>query len=179
MDLGTISSRYAKALLAYANRHGAVDRVAKDARRLVGCYAKYPALRRVLDNRLLTPQKKEEVIARCCGRMSGEFANFVRLVTLHYREEFLREMCLDYIQLVRVQENLLDVWVTVAAEPDAETLALFERRLARMTGKKVTVRASVDRTIIGGYILRWDTYRLDRSVAGQLKKIETNLRHGR
>ncbi len=181
MDAGTISMRYARALLAYAGRHGVTDRVYADTEVLADSYARYPSLRRVLSNRIADPARKVELLAACSGgeKCSAEFRRFLEHVVAAGREEFLSTICMDYRELVRRANNLLDVWITTAVKPDLPTLEHFERRLQAMTGKHVRLNTAVDPALVGGYVLRWDTYRLDRSVKGMLddigRKIKSNF----
>lgn len=178
MYAGTISLRYARALMIHAAKHGVVGEVYADAQALAAAWTKYPALRRVLDNRLLDNARKVAALSEACGGLSPRFNGFTTLVIGARRGELLQTICLDYMQLVREQEGLLDVWVTTAAGVDEATRALFAEKLGLKTGRKVTLHTAVDKSLIGGYVLRWDTYRLDRSVAGALKRIEKQLSNG-
>ncbi len=173
---GNIPVRYAKALFAYASGHGALDRAYGDAGVLGENFRRYPALRRVLSNRLLTNEKKTEVVLACCGEEpSAEFRKFVELVVEQNREEFLPEMCLIFREQVRRSENLMDAEVTTAAPTDDETLARLTARLEALTGGKVRLKMKVDPALIGGFVFRWDTYRLDASARGRLDKIKKSL----
>lgn len=176
MDRGTIALRYAKALLLYARGHGVVEGVYHDTQALSDGFRTYPALRRVLENRLLTREQKMEAVRACSGpQPTAQFERFVDLLLERRREELLPDICLDYRDLVRREENLMDVTVTTATEVDAATAGRFESTLRELTGKSVRLHAQVDPSLIGGYVMRWDTYRLDRSVSGMLKRIERQL----
>ena len=52
---------------------------------------------------------------------------------------------------------------------------LFEKRLATVTGKRVTMSAKVDSEILGGMVARVGSTVYDASIATQLKKIRERL----
>ncbi len=184
MDSGMLSRRYAEALFRYASAHGAEQQVYAEVSTLVASFTRYPALRRVLDNRLLPIEKKAEVIARCSGggtddklspAISEQFSHFIRLVLDERREEFLQMICLSYIQLVRRERGVMDVEVTTAAKVDESTREVLKNELVRRTGKTVTMHLHTDPTLIGGYVFRWDTFRFDASARTALRRIKKTL----
>lgn len=169
--------RYARALMLYAAKQGAQKQVYTDAHTMAASYAAYPALSRVMENRLVDTARKREVLLMCSGgdKVSEYFIRFIDLVLVQGRENFLRVICLDYIALMRREQNITDVEVITAAAMGEKELKLFEEKLRMITGGDVIVRSDVDPALIGGYILRWNDYRLDRSVSGRLKQIEKML----
>ena len=176
MDRGAISAIYAKALFRYANQHKQADSVYASTVALIHSYEKYPNLKRVLSNVILLPEKKLEIISLCVGNdMCDIFGRFVHLVLHQHREEFLQLICMNYRQLMCEHENLMDIYVTTAVPVNERTQKLMLKRLGEITGKKVIMQPVIDPEIIGGYILRWGTYRIDRSVTGTLKHIEKSL----
>jgi F-type H+-transporting ATPase subunit delta len=64
----------------------------------------------------------------------------------------------------------------VSAEPLAsDRVAAIEKQLAAVTGKRVTMSAKVDQSILGGVIARVGSTVYDASIATQLKKIRERL----
>lgn len=179
MNRGLISSRYAKALYNYAANHFRQDAVYKDAVRLAQSYSAYPALRRVVANRLLSDEVKSDILKEASGgaEVSAEFLNFIDLVISQGRSDMLQEMSLDYQSIVRKAGNLMDVNLTTAIAMDEKTMDEFRRKMESVTGKTVILRPKVDPAIMGGYIMMWDTYRLDSSVRTQLERIKNYLTH--
>ena len=100
MNTGMIPSRYAKALYEYAGEKSATERVYGEMQRLAGSFAAEPALRRALDNPVLTPEQKSGLVYNAAGGdPSDELKRFVELVLSHKRMQLLHRMALDYMAL--------------------------------------------------------------------------------
>jgi len=176
MDSGTISTRYARALFSLASAHGELDRVRDNAAAMARRMGAIAAVKRVLSSPQVELRKKDEVVRACIGgEPSAGFGRFVDLVIVNGRAEHLRTMCMTFLRLVEQSRGVTDAVVTLAESPDEETTRLLRAELERRTGGRVNMEVTVDTKIVGGYIFRWDTYRLDRSVRSSLKNIEKHL----
>lgn len=176
MDRGMISRRYAEALFMYAKKKDKDKHIYLEARILSQCYRELPALRRVMSNLMLTTTKKLEIINACTeGGFSHEMNHFVRLLILKKREEFLQEICLSYEALFRKANKWHDVLVITAAPLNKETKEKISKKLTSSIHGTVTLHAKVNPALIGGYVILWDTYRLDASLASRLKRIKRRL----
>jgi len=75
---------------------------------------------------------------------------------------------MEYRRIVRAE-------VTTAEPLAPERLAELERRLAAATGRRVTMTARVDPSLIGGTITRVGSVVYDSSIPTQLEKIRERL----
>jgi len=177
MDRGTISRRYAKALYMYAHEHGKERSIYESAVALSKSYLEYTALRRTLANPILAGEEKEKLIILAAGgEVSDEFRNFIRLVIKQKREDFLQMIGLSYQEIYRYEKKLLHVDIVTAVPIDKKTEKDIVDRLEQLTHETVDIASTVDPEIIGGYILRWDTYRWDASITSQLRQIKKDLK---
>lgn len=177
MDQGTVSGRYAKALYRYAQAHGQERSVYDSTLALNRSYLQYEALRRTLANPILATEEKGKLLTLAAGQeVSDEFRNFIRLVIRQKREDFLQMICLSYQDIYRCEKKLLHVDLVTAVPIDEQTQRAIVDRLEQLTCESVDIHATVDPEIIGGYILRWDTYRWDASISSQLQQIKKELK---
>jgi F-type H+-transporting ATPase subunit delta len=176
MDRGTISRRYAKALLMYAQAKHKEKQLFNESSIVEQSFMRYPALARCLSNRVLPAKKKEELIHVCAGgNISEEFKKFIHLIIKQKREALLQLICLDYQQLFYEDNHLLHVVLITAHEIDKETAQRIVEKIEKMTKETVHLQMKVDPGILGGFITYWDTYRLDASVKTALKQIQKKL----
>jgi F-type H+-transporting ATPase subunit delta len=176
MNHGAISRRYAKALFLYAKKHHKEKEVFHESVTLAQSFAQHRALERCLGNVVLNSERKEALIEACAGgNASEEFKRFIRLVIAKKREPLLQLICLTYQDLYYREVRLLDVHLTTAKDLDAATTEKIVQKLLQHTGQTIQLHASANPKIIGGFVLRWDTYRLDTSVRTNLKRIQKNL----
>jgi F-type H+-transporting ATPase subunit delta len=76
---------------------------------------------------------------------------------------------------VREQTGELDVHATTAVELSPDLRSRLEQRLGSSTGRKVTLHASVDPTIIGGLVVRHGDTLVDTSLRGRLEQLRLDL----
>ncbi|MDH6358014.1 F0F1 ATP synthase subunit delta [Parabacteroides sp. PF5-9] len=176
MDTGTISRRYAVALYKYAHMHGKEKQIYDETLRLSKSYTQFEALRRTVANPVLSKAKKEEVLCLAAGgETSDEFLNFLRLIIRQKREFFLEIICLDYQAIYRNEHKLLHMQIVTAVPIDSATKEQLVKKLEQLTNETVDIDETVDPSIIGGYVIKWDTYRWDASTATRLRQIKKEL----
>lgn len=177
MDLGVISVRYARALLKCATGLKLEDQVYKEMQTLSKSFFEVPELRFTIDNPMLSKDKKLKIVATACGDNICELTKkFVELVLNEDREKTLQFMAASYITLYRKQKNIIRGSLTTAAPVSQETEDKMRRMVESKTHGTVEFNTEVDPNIIGGFILEYDTYRMDASVKTKLSNILTQLK---
>ncbi|NDW10615.1 F0F1 ATP synthase subunit delta [Dysgonomonas sp. 520] len=176
MNSGLISTRYARALFEYASDKRMEDTVFNEMKRLYAAFDGENNLRTILDNPVLLNSDKFELIKTAAGgKVSDIFERFIDLV-LHQRREFqLQSICLVYMDLYRDHKNISVGRLVTASAIDKTTEDKIKRLVNTKQGGTLEFETLVDPKIDGGFILYIDTYRLDASVATQLKKIKEQL----
>ncbi len=160
----------------YAAERKAEDKVYAETLALHHAFAKYKALRRVLDNRTLSLQKKEDVIAEVIGKdVSGELRRFVQTLLQSSRQDFLHEICLSFQNIYRREKRLLNVELTTATPVDEAVEKRLLDKLEKATRHTVCFNIKEKKEIVGGYILKWGTYRVDASVTARLRQMRKKL----
>ena len=177
MDLGVISVRYARALLKCATGLKLEDQVYKEMQTLSKSFLEVPELRFTIDNPMLSKDKKLKIVATACGDNICELTKkFVELVLNEDREKTLQFMAASYITLYRKQKNIIRGSLTTAAPVSQETEDKMRRMVESKPHGTVEFNTEVDPNIIGGFILEYDTYRMDASVKTKLSNILTQLK---
>jgi F-type H+-transporting ATPase subunit delta len=177
MDLGVISSRYAKALLKSASQAQVEQQVYSDMRTLATSYLEVPQLRQTVDNPMLNKQTKLNLLATACGLQPAELTRkFLELVLKEDRENALQFMANAYISLYRQQKNIIQGKLTTAVAVSPETENKMRQMVESRTRGNVEFNTEVDPNIIGGFILEYDTYRMDASVKSQLNNLLKQLK---
>lgn len=126
---------------------------------------------------MLSKDKKLKLIVTACGENVGELTKkFVALVLKEDREKTLQFMAASYIILYRQQKNIIRGSLTTAAPVSKDTEDRMRRMVESKTKGTVEFKTEVDPNIIGGFILEYDTYRMDASVKSKLNKILTELK---
>lgn len=177
MDIGVISVRYARALLKAATAAQLEDSVSHDMTTLAKSFVDVPQLRQAIDNPMLSKDKKRGLLATAAGgKAVGLTLTFIDLVLKEDRECLIQFMANSYVTLYRKQKNIIRGKLTTAVAVSPDTELKMRQMVEKKTKGTVEFETEVNPDIIGGFILEYDTYRLDASVQSQLRSILTQLR---
>ncbi|MCR4853520.1 MAG: F0F1 ATP synthase subunit delta [Prevotella sp.] len=177
MDIGVISVRYARALLKSATEQKLEDAVYQDMQTLADCYVRVPQLRFTIDNPMLAKDKKLALLKTACGDKRSEVTDrFIEIVLNEDRESILQFMANSYITLYRQQKNVIRGRLITATAVSPSTEQKMRQMVESRTNGKVEFESEVNPEIIGGFILEYDTYRMDASVKSKLNSILNTLK---
>ncbi len=177
MDLGVISVRYARALLKSATDRKLEDAVYKEMLVLSQSFLQVPALRSTIDNPMLGKDKKEALLQTACGGNVTELTlRFLQLVLKEDREGTLQFMAASYVTIYRQQKNVTRGKLVTAVAVSPETENKMKAMVESKTHGTVEFNTEVNPDIIGGFVLEYDTYRMDASVKTKLNTILNQLK---
>lgn len=177
MDIGVISVRYARALLKSAVQTKCDDQVYTDMATLAKSFVDVPQLRTTINNPTIPQESKRQLLITACGPAVTQLTErFVDLVLKEGRESFMVFIASSYITLYRKQKNIIHGRLITATTVSPETEQKMRSIVESKTQGTVEFLTEVNPDIIGGFILEYDTYRLDASVQSQLRSILKNLK---
>jgi F-type H+-transporting ATPase subunit delta len=177
MSTRASAGRYARALLDVVIKEGNPEQVDQELATLAGLFAGNSELQRALANPAVpVPAKRkvvESVLSRtkptpALGKLLLMLADRDRLSLVPELAEVYHERLMEHRQVIRAE-------VTTAVPISADRVAQFEKRIAAATGRRVTMTASVDPTLIGGAVARVGSIVYDGSIATQLSKMRERL----
>ncbi|MBQ8502108.1 MAG: F0F1 ATP synthase subunit delta [Bacteroides sp.] len=175
MDIGSVSTRYAKALMQYATDTGTSEMVYKAMSALEKNFVTQPRLRTALENPVIGVREKLALLQTASiGReaLPRELSRFFTLVLKNGRETLMHYIALAFLDDYRRMHNIT-VGRLVTAVPVSEEV---RRRITIGTSTRLKthteLRTEVDPSIEGGFVLTIDGVRLDASIATQLKQVK-------
>ena len=173
MDIGVISVRYARALLKSAITAQQEDKVYQEMQSLVESYLQISELRFTIDNPMLAKEAKQQLLETACGMDVSDLT--VRFISLVLKEG--RESKIQFIAaLYRRQKNITRGRLITATPVSDDTENHMRTMVENRTNGTVEFETEVDPDIIGGFILEYDTYRMDASVKSRLNRILNTLK---
>ncbi len=175
MDIGTISMRYAKALLKYAKTTGTEAYFYGVAKQWVDSFGKHSDLHQSLINPILTQRQKYSLICTAgvgAQNVRRELSRFISLILKNTREEFLLYISYSYIDLYRKENHIVLARLTTASPIDAQLETKIRNSAGERLHATMELETLVDENIIGGFIVDIENHRLDASIASQLKTVK-------
>ena len=163
MDIGIVSMRYAKALMEYAKSTGTEDRLYAEMRMLSRSFEKHPDLRTALENPAATVGD---------APAERELARFIMLVLKNRRESFLQYICLSFLDLYRKDRHIGIAKLTTAVPVSREVWERIRNSASHLLHAEMELQTDVDPSIEGGFVFDINDFRLDASIATQLKRVK-------
>ena len=177
MDIGVISVRYARALLKSATDAKIEADVYKEMQTLAKSYTEVPQLRQTIDNPMLSKDTKQQLLLTAVGEKPCELTKaFISLVLKEDRENVMQFIANSYVTLYRQQKNVIRGRLITAAAVSPATEQKMRQMVECKTNGTVEFETEVNPDIIGGFILEYDTYRMDASVKSKLNSILQTLK---
>ena len=177
MDIGVISVRYARALLKSATDAKIEDAVYTEMQQLAKSYVEVPQLRFTIDNPMLSKDKKEALLLTAVGKEPSALTKvFIQLVLKEDRESVMQFIANSYVTLYRQQKNVIRGRLITAAAVTPAIEQKMRRMVESKTNGTVEFESEVNPDIIGGFILEYDTFRMDASVKTKLNSILNTLK---
>ena len=177
MDIGVISVRYARALLKSATDAKIEADVYKEMQTMAKTYTEVPQLRQTIDNPMLSKDTKQQLLLTAVGEKPCELTKaFISLVLKEDRENVMQFIVNSYVTLYRQQKNVIRGRLITAAAVSPATEQKMRQMVESKTNGTVEFETEVNPDIIGGFILEYDTYRMDASVKSKLNSILQTLK---
>ena len=171
----TIARPYAQAAFDIANEKSDLKSWS-DMLQLIAAVTSDAVMSDMISNPSIEREKIVEIIVDVCGNNLNDLAkNFVKVLAENGRLNVAEEIALGYEEHRAEAEKTVEAEVTSAFPlSDAQVKSMTEA-LKKRLGREVTLNASVDKSIVGGAVIRAGDLMIDGSVSGQLEKLATSL----
>lgn len=174
MKNAVVARNYAAALVATAERHGAVEQFALLIDAVAGAMATEPRVQAVLHSPRVTKAAKKRLLEVALkGFAPAPFVRFLDAVVQRGRQGMLSEISEAYQALVDLHLNQVHAGVVTARTADAALEATITARLTKAVGKTVLSHFRTDPGLVGGVVVRIG----DRVFDGSLRRKLQLLRH--
>lgn len=175
MDTGIISTRYAKALYAYAVELKEEDALFEKMKFLSGSFSTHQSLQKVMENPTISKEDKQQLLKTAGGKsVCKSYNNLLNLLAENHREQYVQMIALMYQNLYKKAKGIITGKLTTVAPLQESALSKL-RSLVAGEKYKVDFITNIDPEIIGGFVLDVDFKQLDTSIKSQLAKIKMQL----
>ncbi|WP_027853450.1 F0F1 ATP synthase subunit delta [Marinobacterium litorale] len=170
-ELNTVARPYTKAAFEYALDKGNLDQWS-NMLSVAAQVVQDSAMAQVLNNPALTYEQKAEVLISVCeAQMDDAGKNFAFLLAEKQRLALLPEIALQFEQLKAAQQKSVDIDLTTAYELDDSQQQKLAQALSTKLGREVKMTSKVDKSILGGVVIRSNDLVIDGSVRARLAKL--------
>ncbi len=174
-----VTKRYAKALFELAKENDLLAGVDKNLAYLRQIAEKSDQFQEILISPVIQMSKKKEVFEKLFRAELSELTiNFLNLLLLKNREPLLLDIIDQFDKLKDAAEGIVRGHLFSASEFDDKQKKLLVEQLEKMTGKQVVLQEDLDKTLLGGFVVRLDDTVIDSSLKTQLTRLREKMISG-
>ena len=171
----TIARNYAEAVFQLGERSGNAERYADLLDAVASAVEQTPRVQAVLMSPRVPKSEKARLFGAALQDAPREFVLFLQAVIRRGRQQLLREIAGEYLNLLDRKLDRVRAGVTLARNPDERLQRAIQEALSRQLGKQVIPAFSVDPEILGGTIVRVGERVLDGSLRRRMTKLRRQL----
>ena len=167
--------RYAKAILSVATDNQASEKIQLEMDEISHTIASNAALNEALKSPVVKLSEKAAVLDKVFNNFSPELKSLFQTLAQNKRIDLLEEISLQYKQLYDQLNNKEVATVTTAVPMTSAMEAKVMAKLKTLSSKKISLKKTVDETILGGFILRVGDQQYNASVSNQLNELKNKF----
>jgi F-type H+-transporting ATPase subunit delta len=174
-ELSTLARPYAKAAFEYAvdakDLQGWSDSLA-----LAASVAQQPSVEELLSSPSATAVEQAEAVQDICGdALATACQNFISILSENRRLQLLPHISQQFETMKANLEKAVDVDIVAASDLDAAQQQTLSDALSAKLERKVNLQVSLDKSLLGGAIIRAGDTVIDGSICGRLTKLAESL----
>jgi len=167
----TIARPYAAAVFAIADEKNELKAWSDILVVLAQCVA-VPEMQSVISSPSVSDEQVVSLLADIPGElMTDDARNFLALLAENNRLQLLADIAVIFEALREEAEQVITADVTSALKLTAKQEKDISAALKKRLGRDVTLNTSVDKTLLGGAIIRAGDLIIDGSALGKLNKL--------
>ena len=167
---------YAQAMLELCCEQGIEAQADEELEAVGSILADNEEFVKLLKSPLIGMSEKKAMLEKTFGgSISDTVLDFLCLTTEKGRAGYITGICREYRKLYYAKQGILEVSVITAMPISAELEQKLKDKLEATLGKRIIMKPSVDKSLIGGIIVRYEGAELDSSVRGRLDRLKSQI----
>lgn len=171
-----VASRYSRSIFELSKELKLTDAIFNDMVLMDQVYSSNRNLVTLLKNPIVRYDYKLRVLNRIFGDHLNELTlNFLALICRKNRAQIIHEASRVFIDLYHEHKGIVRANISSAVKLSDELANQFKGLIAKSTGKKVDLKASIDPSLLGGFVLNIGDKQMDDSLKGKLNNLRREL----
>jgi F-type H+-transporting ATPase subunit delta len=168
---------FAKALYEIGRENNLVDNLIKDLEDVEEKLDDNIELRRFLSDQHVSADAKQQALEKV-------FADFISEKTYNFLHLLIKNRALDYLDQIieeikkakHEKENIVEVVAISPEAIDAATQQRISRILSLKTDKKIIIKSLIDKSLIGGLVIKIGDTVIDGSIRGKINRLKSKIK---
>ncbi|MCP4444623.1 MAG: ATP synthase F1 subunit delta [Myxococcales bacterium] len=177
MSSGSLSRRYAKALMEIGLEDGSYERIGQDVASMANAIKASSELTGILTNPVFPRDDREKIVLSILQRIgaSKTVTNFSKLLLDRERLNILPDISRELSAMIGENSGQITAEVTSAVELNSVQETELKATLENLSGKKIQLETTEDPALLGGLIAKVGDLVYDGSIRTQLRELGRSL----
>lgn len=176
-EKGSIAKAYAQDLLPLAINEGILDRIKDELNYIRELLTSTPKLTEFINNPNIAKEVKKGIISELfSNNISPITMNHLSLMIDEGRQGMLLDIIEEFFKQAMIAENRVVAYATTSIPIPNKTANLLSGELSKLTGKEIDLVIAVDKSILGGIIIRIGDKVIDGSLSGRMQRMGKYLK---
>jgi len=173
----TIARPYAQAVFDLASSTGKLAGWSESLNLLAAVTSDKSISGLISDPKVASDKLVELLMSICADKLDQEGENFLKVLTENGRLNVISEIAANFDELKAEAEKTVKADVVTAFKLSAPQKSKLEAALKKRLGCEVEISSRVDKSILGGAIIRAGDMIIDGTVTAQLDRLSSDLAH--
>lgn len=174
--MNIVANRYAEALFQIGEEENLTDIMYQELSDVVNLIKVNQDFFSVLKSPVISKKEKISLIDNIFeNKININIKNFLKILIEQDRISFILDISDSYKELLNEKNNILEGFVISAIPMKKEEIKELEEKLSKKYNKNVTLENKVDKSILGGVLVRLGNEEIDGTVKTRLDKMKEQL----
>lgn len=167
-----VGRRYAEAIYEIAESADKIKPIYENLNTLMELYKNDSEFKTFITHPLIENEEKKKVIGNIFKEADEETLNTMFYILDKNRIGNIRNIVAEYLKIYYEKNQILSVEATFAVEPSEIQKAKLIEKLTKKTGKKIELTVKIDKSILGGGIIKIGDQIIDGSIRKELDALK-------
>jgi F-type H+-transporting ATPase subunit delta len=173
-----VASRYAKSLIELAIEKGVLEEVHFDMQLFTNTVESNRELYLLLKNPIVQNEKKHAILKALFGARMNTLTNvFFDIVSRKNRESNLPAIASEFHARYNEYKGIVKAEVVTTFPLTEDMRKEFITMVEKISGKAVELHERIDKSLIGGYVLKVGDKQIDESISAKLTELKSEFSH--
>ena len=174
--IDVIANRYAEALFQIGEEENKTDNLYNELKEVSSLITKNKELSSIMKSPLISKSEKIQLIETLfAGKIDNDLKNFFKVLIEKGRINSINAIVTTYKELLNEKNNVLEGYVISAVRMDKVKIKQLERELSKKHNKNITLKNKVDKSILGGVLVRLGNTEIDGTIRTRLDGLRNQL----
>ena len=174
--INIIASRYAEALFQVGEESNSTEKLYNELKAVVDIINVNKEFSNILKSPIVSKEEKKTLITNIFGStLDNEMLNFMKILADKDRLSFLADIQEAYKALLNNKNNILEGVAITAVPMNEGEVNELQAKLSAKYNKTVVLQNEVDKSILGGVLVRLGNEEIDGTVKNRLDKMKEQL----